>query len=413
MNNRGRQFWWALGVAWMLAAGAAEAQEMRPPPAPTAPRSEDPQVTAQIGAMLGGAEFMLIVERPFEAEKLFNAVLAQDPGNAHAQDGLRRVAQAKRVTWALLTHGYNNNLDASLFTYGGGPTFFMSHGKATIWIGDGFFKNDINADNPDNPLAFLGPSLSPADDEALRKQTVSLIWEPYYKQFDGYVYLNRTFYQEAPDRTLWNLKGTWNRRAGREAYSVFAGQHDAYLQSDLAQFFAPESYTSVVNKILSREIGASAKIPFGSKVDLEGAFSYFDYTDYNHRRVWNAKAMYRILPKGDSPLPIFRVGVAYLWDDTNRPSLAYYAPIDFQSVSIAADYVYVTGKYRFGVFGSWPLTKTSGTGFGRFDPSRTLFSFVNYKLSPSQELWVKFTGVHSANLSPKLADIVVGINLRF
>jgi len=414
-KNRSRRPWAVFAVvACITIATIAHAQEGPPPPAPAAPENAAAAAAAaQLAPLLGGAEFMLIVERPFEAEKLFNAVLAQDPSNAHAQDGLRRVALAKRVNWTFLTHGYNNNLDASLITYGGGPTFYNSHGKVTFWVGDGFFKNDINGDNPDNPLSFLAPILGTADDEALRKQTVSMIWEPYYKQFDGYVYLNRTFYQEAPDRTLWNLRGTWNRRAGRETYSIFAGQHDSYLQSDLAQFFAPESFTAVVNKLLSREVGASAQIPIGKKIDVNPGFSYLDYTDGNARRIWRAQAMYRILPKGDNPLPIFRVGIAYLWDDANQPSLSYYAPIDFQSVSIAADYVYVTGKYRFGVFGTAPLTKTSGTGFGRFDPYWTLFSFVNYKLSPSREVWVKFTGVHSANLSPKLVDIVAGINLRF
>jgi hypothetical protein len=75
--------------------------------------------------------------------------------------------------------------------------------------------------------------------------------------------------------------------------------------------------------------------------------------------------------------------------------------------------VFVTGKYRYGVFAGVPVTGASGTGGGRFNPPQTIYAFLNYKLSESQELWVKFTGVHSANFSPTLFDIVVGANVRF
>jgi len=401
-----------MGTLWVLVAAVAAAQDT-PPPAPSAgPTVAVEPAAAQMGAMLGGAEFMLISERPYDAEKLFKAVLAQDSTNAHAKDGLRRVALGKRPMWTVLGHGYNNNLDASLVTYGGGPAFFTPHGKATFWVGDGFFKNNINGDNPKNPLSFLASRLGTSDDAALRKLTVNATFEPNYKQFDGYIYLNRTFYPEAPDRTLWNLKGTWQRQRGREYYSVFAGQHDSYLQTDLVQYFAPDSYTAVKNKVLTREVGAGGQIPFG-RFDFIPSYSYFDYTDGNSRRVGRAQLMYRALPKGGSQMPILRLGATYVSDSGDKPSLQYYLPIGFKSVSISGDYVMVTGKYRYGVFGSWPLTGDSGEQFGRYYPSRTLFSFVNYNVTPSHEFWVKFIGVHSGGLSPKLSDVVVGMNMRF
>ena len=123
-----------MGTLWVLVAAVAAAQDT-PLPAPSAgPTVAAEPAAAQMGAMLGGAEFMLISERPYDAEKLFKAVLAQDSTNAHAQDGLRRVALGKRPMWTVLGHGYNNNLDASLVTYGGGPAFFTPHGKATFWV---------------------------------------------------------------------------------------------------------------------------------------------------------------------------------------------------------------------------------------------------------------------------------------
>ena len=182
-----------------------------------------PPAAAQLGAMLGGAEFMLILDRPFAAEKLFNAVLAQDPKNAHALDGLRRVKLAKRTSWTFLGHAFGNGYKTQLVTYGGGPSFYTAHGKVTFWVGDGFFG---------------APAPSTGAWTSLQKITLNGFWEPYYKNFDGYAYVNRTIYPDAPDRTLYDFKGTWNRHPGRESYSVFGGQHDSFLQDDTAQFCA-------------------------------------------------------------------------------------------------------------------------------------------------------------------------------
>jgi hypothetical protein len=414
MNKRAQQLWWVLLIVWTLAVSGAEAQEGPPPPAEAPPTAATTSVApapspAQLGAMLGGAEFMLILDRPFAAEKLFNAVLSMDPKNAHALDGLRRVKLAKRTSWTFLAHGYADNLDTQMETWGGGPSFYTSLGKVTFWVGDGIFRS-------------FGPSL--------QKITVNGIWEPYYKNFDGYAYINRTFYPDAPDRTLFNFKGTWNRKPGREYYSVFGGQHDSYLQTDLAQFFAPETLAQVKEKILNRDVGASAQIALGKHIDFIPAFAEFYYTacqencatfgnfPSNQRRIAQGQVMYRVLPHGEAQMPIFRVGASYLSDSCDMPggsatALYYFCPVNFHAVSVNADYVFVTGKYRYGVFGSYPVTGRTGTDGGRFDPARTLFSFVNYKVTESQELWLKFTGVHSSNYSPRLWDIVVGTNVRF
>src|ERR1039457_3578736 len=265
MRNRGRQLWWVLVVVWIL-AGSAEAQQSSQTSPDTVPAEASPTVAPaaepQLGAMLGGAEFMLILDRPFAAEKLFNAVLSMDPKNAHALDGLRRVKLAKRVSWTFLGHGDSNNFSTQMETYGGGPSFYTSLGKVTFWVGDGFFRSGV-------------PGLKVP---SLQKITLNGIWEPYYKNFDGYAYINRTFYPQAPDRTLFNFKGTWNRKPGREYYSVFGGQHDSYLQTDLAQFFAPESYPQVEQKILNRDIGAAAQIALGKYIDSMPSFAEFYYT---------------------------------------------------------------------------------------------------------------------------------------
>ena len=77
VHDRGRQLRWVLVVLWMLAPGAVQAQESsRQPTAEEASVTEAPPQASQVGAMLGGAEYMLILDRPFAAEKLFNGVLA-------------------------------------------------------------------------------------------------------------------------------------------------------------------------------------------------------------------------------------------------------------------------------------------------------------------------------------------------
>ena len=167
------------------------------------------------------------------------------------------------LTWTFLGHAFGNHYDTQLVTYGGGPSFYTEYGKITFWVGDGFFS----AAFPSNGRW-----------TSLQKITLNGFWDTYYKKFDFYAYINRTFYPEAPDRTLYDFKGTWNRRPGREYYSVFGGAHDSFLQSDLVQFFAPESITEVKEKILIHNIGAEAQIPFGKHIDFTPYFSQFYYT---------------------------------------------------------------------------------------------------------------------------------------
>jgi hypothetical protein len=397
VHDRGRQLGWVLVVLWMLAPGAVQAQESsRQPTAEEASATEAPPQASQVGAMLGGAEYMLILDRPFAAEKLFNGVLAMDPKNAHARDGLRRAKLAKRTSWIFLAHTFGNHYGTELEAYGGGPSIYTPQGKFTFWVGDGFFRSG---------------------GATLRKVTLNWFWDTYYKNFDGYAYINRTFYPDAPDRTLYDFKGTWNRRPGREYYSVFGGQHDSFLQNDVTQFFAPESLGMVVQKILIHNIGAEAQIPLGKPIDFIPYYSEYYYTDNNQRHIAQGKLMYRVLPRGEAKMPIFRIGAMYLSDSCKFGSGIYNCPVNFHSVSVNSDFVIVTGKYRFGVFAQYPITGTSGDGQfpfnGRFDPAETLYSFVNYKVRESQEVWLKFLGAHSAGFSPSAFDVVVGTTVRF
>ena len=115
---------WAVALASVLSTGVVRGQDVQQPRASAPPNtpSEAGAMAAQIGGMIGGAEFMLILDKPFEAEKLFGAILSMDPNNAYARQGLERVKVAKRPNWTFLVHPFTfPKLDQAMFTYGGGP----------------------------------------------------------------------------------------------------------------------------------------------------------------------------------------------------------------------------------------------------------------------------------------------------
>lgn len=428
-NTSLKRIWGFLAVVGLLSTAVVRAQDAPAPTAPgatgapaTDPGAASGQMAAQIGGMIGGAEFMLILDKPYEAEALFKAILQMDPNNAYAKQGLERVQFAKRPNWTFLIHPFKFTIDQEMLTYGGGPSFYRKNLKATFWVGDGFYKNDIKPTNQYlGFLAFLPPRVGGFDDDALRKQTYNAILEPYYKQFDGYMFLNQTVYQKAPDRTLYFLKGTWNRQPGREMYSVFGGVHDSYYQNDLAQFFAPESWTAVQELIVSHEVGVSANVPLGRFIDVSAGFSHFSYNDDdrsptgegNTRRLARYAAMYRVLPGKGKQMPILRFGVSGFYDDGDYASTDYFIPLSYKYVALSGDYTFITGKTKFGFYGNWPLNETSGEGFGRFNTQRTMYTFANRKLSPSNEIWVKLAAMFTRNDGPWFTDLVVGFNTRF
>src|SRR6185369_8540080 len=102
---------------------------------------------------LGGAEFMLILDHPYEAEKLYKLILMFDPNNPAAKAGMLAVQEAKRPTWQTLGHYYTDTHDVRLYTYGAGPTFRMRHGNLTITSGTGHYRNNNDPNNSRNPIS--------------------------------------------------------------------------------------------------------------------------------------------------------------------------------------------------------------------------------------------------------------------
>ena len=95
------------------------------------------------------------------------------------------------------------------------------------------------------------------------------------------------------------------------------------------------------------------------------------------------------------------------------PRCTYYMPLDYHHVQISADYTFVTGSTRYGIYGNVPVTGQSGTGFGRFNPPYTFYTFINHKLNPKNEIWAKYAGLSIKDNGPAFGDWVFGFNTRF
>jgi hypothetical protein len=83
------------------------------------------------------------------------------------------------------------------------------------------------------------------------------------------------------------------------------------------------------------------------------------------------------------------------------------------SYSLVADFVKLEHKLKYGLFGTLPIAKVRGTGFAKHDPARTLFGFVNYRLSDGLEVYLKGGAINSPKFDLSFRDVVLGVNGRF
>jgi hypothetical protein len=375
------------------------------PPPPGAPGGPPP-----IPVLLGIADFLTLIERAFDAEDIYRGVLAMDPKNEQALAGLRRARAAQEPTVTFLWHQYTDSHDVRLRAWGGGPTFRTRYGNITITAGTGHYRNDNDPTNLRNPL---GPIASPVDDRRLRKDTLNLLLEPHYKRYEGRWFVSRVNYDTAPDRTLYDLRFSYVLVPNRHLYSVTVAQRDSILQSAQAEFFGPESFYTVVSRLLIDEVGVAMQYPLRLRWDLGASFSRYDYSDGNERDTFKANLMYRLRPKGREQMPVFRIGLGYISDDTERFAPIYYSPQSIQSLSVLADYVMIRRGLQFGLFAGYPIWDDSGIGFAEHEPAKTLFGFVRYDLSDRYQVYLNGGTIDSPGFDLSFTDIVLGINGRF
>lgn len=407
----------ALAVLTLLGVGVSALAQLNPanPNSPLQakpPTKGGPGGPPPVPVLLGIADFLLTIDRPFDAEHIYQGILHMDPKNAAALQGMRDVAWAKKPTTTVLAHGYYDTHDVELFAWGGGPTFRGPLGRITFTSGTGYYKNNNSPTNVKNPLGPISAGVT-IDDRALTKSTFNVLMEPYYKNWEGYFFLSQVEYDGAPDRFLYDLKLTYAPDPARRRYTFTAAHRDTFLQTDKNEFFAPESYYALVSGLTLDEYSVNIDTPLASRWDFSGYYANFDYSDGNHRNTYRSQILYRLLPRANRPMPTFRIGLAHTYDTMNKFSAFYFAPQNFQYLSLTTEYVNLTRKLKYGIFASFPVAFDGGTGFATHKPALTLFTFLNYQLTKNIELYVKAGGINSPGYDLTLRDFVFGVNGRF
>ena len=386
-----------------------------------------------LAMILGYADFMLAADRPYEAEKIYKQIQANmpkmDPSDpkviemmknmpkeqlegmkqamAAVEKGLKDVAYAKRPTMTALGHYYRDDRDVRLYAYGGGPTFRTPYGRITLTAGTGHYRNNNNPNNPNNPLS-LSPDIPTAEDnDTLKKNTLNLLLEPYYKKWEGNVFLSNVTYDAAPDRFLYDFKLSYVPNPARERYYISHGRHDSYFQNVNNQFYAPETFFQLKKKILYDDYSFGAEYPIAKRLDGTFSYRYFQYSDGNRRSNYRTQLMYRIKPTKGKMMPVWRVGTDFIFDDSKFFTLDYTASENFNAYSIATDYMFISRKLKYGAYASYPIAEQN------FNAPYGVFGFASYQLSKSTEIYAKLARLSGVQNSLSFSDTVIGVNVRF
>ena len=377
--------------------------------------------------LLGYADFLITLDRPFDAEKIYNNILKMTPdpdGPAGAQmppamkeqitqartaatAGLKEAKFYERPTYTVLGHGYSDDRDVNLYAYGAGPTFRTPYGRITITAGTGHYSNNNNPNNTNNPQSKSPDIPTAADNDTLKKNTLNLLLEPYYKKWEGSVFLSNVTYDAAPDRFLYDFKISYVPDPARKRFYASTGRHDSYFQNVNNQFYAPESYFQLVKKTLYDDYSVGAEYPLGKKFDTTFSYRYFKYSDGNRRANYRTQLLYRILPKKGRQMPIWRAGFDFIFDDSKFFTLDYTASNNFNAYSLATDYLWITRKVKYGVYASYAFSAQN------FKAPNGVFGFASYQVSRNAELYAKVAQLSGRGNSLTFGDYVVGINTRF
>lgn len=377
--------------------------------------------------LLGYADFLITIDRPFEAEKIYNNILAMTPdpdgpagaqmpsavkeqitqARAGATAGLKEVKFAKRPTYTALAHYYSDDRDVDLYAYGAGPTFRTPYGRITLTAGTGHYRNNNNPNNTNNPQSVSPDIPTAADNDTLKKNTLNLLLEPYYKKWEGSIFLSNVTYDAAPDRFLYDFKISYVPDPARKRFYASTGRHDSYFQNVNNQFYAPESYFQLVKKTLYDDYSVGAEYPLAKKIDTTFSYRYFKYTDGNRRANYRTQLLYRILPKTGKQMPVWRAGFDFIFDDSKFFTLDYTASNNFNAYSIATDYLWITRKVKYGVYASYAFSAQN------FKAPNGVFGFASYQVSRNSELYFKAAQLSGRGNSLTFGDYVVGINTRF
>jgi tetratricopeptide (TPR) repeat protein len=240
------------------------------------------------------AETQRFQGQAFDARDNYRAVLAAQPNNAQAKAGLR---ETRRDTASALTLGgsyYSDTNGVRLRSFNPALTFRTRAGVLGILAEQGrFSQNGVERD----------------------RRNIGILLGKNFGAVQTSLILSRLKYDGAPNRTLWNLN--FNRPAGprRRFYGQFARQ-DVF-----------ESNAAVVAGITADIYRLGFTQPLGDHFDLEGQGTYFRYSDDNRRIQLIPSLYYRFRPTN----PSLRVGLGYMYDDTDELRAIYYTPQTYKA----------------------------------------------------------------------------------
>lgn len=379
-------------------------------PPPSAQRAGGPP---PLPVLLGYADFMLTLERPWKAEQLYKLILMMDANNPVAKQGLREAKNQQRIGFASLVHSYYDSKDVQLLGYGGGPIIKTPLGKITLTVGNGYYKNNNNKNNPHNPTSLLPTFPSAADNFALKKQTYNLQFDPFWgskMQYEGSAWLSYQAYDNVPDRFLYDFKYSYIPKPGREKFTIGTGRKDSFYANQLNQFLAPETYFQLKKKILFKDYFTNIEYPLAKQWDFAFNYRFFDYSDNNQRNNFRTVFMYRILPTSPfQPMPIWRIGLDGVIDEGRTFTFDYGIPRDFRALSVATDYAMLTRDMKYVLYLSYPVAEKN------FAAPAGVVAYVSKTMGSEKrfELYGKAIILHARNLSTSLYDYVLGLNTRF
>jgi len=416
----------ALLTGILATASVARAQDSGsvPPPAsptgapPAGPTGGGPPGGPQMAppplpVLLGYANFMLTLERPWQAEKLYKLILMLDPKNVAAQKGLEDAENMKHIGFATLVHSYYDSKDVQSLGYGGGPIIMMPSGKMTFTFGNGYYKNNNNPNNRRNPTTQLPTFPSPYDNFALQRQTYNLEYTPFWgkkMENEAAIWLSYQHYDDVPSKLLYDINYTYNIKPGREKINIGTGRKNSFYSSQLNQFLAPETYFELQKGITFNDYYAEVAYPMAPQWDLDFRYRFFDYSDGNQRNNFRTQFLYRIMPTDPrKQMPIWRVGLDGIVDLGRFFTFDYGIPRDFRSVSVMTDYAILGRATKFVLYASYPIAEKN------FAAPAGLVAYASQAFGPAKrfEFYSKAEILEARNLSVSLYDYVSGLNIRF
>ena len=316
---------------------------------------------------------------PFEAKKNYQRALQLGSQGYNANRATLALRQLRRETNPSLDLSYRRYSDTNgvrLTEYGGGPTIRTRAGTVGVYARTGSYTDDNFWQT---------------------RQALSFLLARRFGPVSARLLLHRVNYAVAPDRTLYNL--SLNRSYGTRKR----------IWANIGRDEVIESLGATNAGITRQDYRIGADLPLARHFDLELEARLFRYSDGNRRITLRPSVYYRFRPDA----PTVRLGLGYVRDDTRfvpPPGTSYYAPQDFNTFALLADYVKTQGRTRFGVFAAHPLSDNAGVG-GINRPADTLFGFVQHDISDILQLFVEGGIVRGPNYDSN--EITGGLSYWF